>query len=166
MKRRLEQIDQSIARYLSQLDTADRQGPTVPVAKTTRLEEKIAKLREEIDRLNVLNARMMASEDKQISLTDPDARSMATSGKGSGIVGYNVQSAVDTTHHLIVLRRQGNPGLRDGRYHGHTTEADKFDQRPESSSRASCCRPTRAAPFHWPLSAAFSSGSAWLPSMP
>src|SRR3977135_2811309 len=110
MKRRLEQIDESIARYLSQLDTADRQGPTVPEAKTTRLKEKIAKLREEIERLNVLNARMMASEDKHVSLTDPDARSMATSGKGSGIVGYNVQSAVDTTHHLIVAHEVTNVG--------------------------------------------------------
>jgi transposase len=110
MKRRLEQIDESIARYLSQLDTADRQGPTVPEAKTTRLKEKIATLREEIERLKALNARMMASEDKQISLTDPDARSMATSGKGSGIVGYNVQSAVDTTHHLIVAHEVTNVG--------------------------------------------------------
>jgi len=110
MKRRLEQLDESIARYLSQLDTADRQGPTVPEAKTTRLTEKIATLREEIERLNALNARMMASEDKQISLTDPDARAMATSGKGSGIVGYNVQSAVDTTHHLIVAHEVTNVG--------------------------------------------------------
>src|SRR5271169_5323415 len=110
MKRRLEQIDESIARYLAQLDTADRQGPTVPEAKTTRLKEKIAKLREEIERLNALNARMMASEDKQVSLSDPDARSMATSGKGSGIVGYNVQSAVDTTHHLIVAHEVTNVG--------------------------------------------------------
>jgi transposase len=110
MKRRLEQIDESIARYLSQLDTADRQGPTVPEAKTTRLKEKIATLREEIERLNALNALMMASEDKQISLTDPDARSMATSGRGSGIVGYNVQSAVDTTHHLIVAHEVTNVG--------------------------------------------------------
>ena len=89
MKRRLEQIDQSIARYLSQLDTADRQGPTVPEAKTTRLKEKIATLRQEIERLNALNAQMMASEDKQISLTDPDARSMATSGKGSQFRGVH-----------------------------------------------------------------------------
>src|SRR5271155_3350875 len=110
MKRRLEQIDESIARYLSQLDTADRQGPTVPEARTTRLKEKIAKLREEIERLNALNAQMMASEDKQISLTDPDARSMATSGRGSGIVGYNVQAAVDTTHHLIVAHEVSNIG--------------------------------------------------------
>jgi transposase len=110
MKRRLEQIDQSIARYLSQLDTADRQGPAVPEAKTTRLKEKIATLRQEIERLNALNAQMMASEDKQISLTDPDARSMATSGKGSGIVGYNVQCAVDTTHHLIVAHEVTNVG--------------------------------------------------------
>jgi len=100
MQRRLEQIDESIARYLSQLDSADRQGPTVPEAKITRLNEKIATLRQEIQRLNALNAQMMQTEDKQISLTDPDARSMATSGRGSGIVGYNVQVAVDTKHHL------------------------------------------------------------------
>jgi transposase len=110
MKRRLQQIDESIARYLSQLDTADRQGEAVPEAKTMRLKEKIAKLREEIERLNALNTQMMASEDKQISLTDPDARSMATSGKGSGIVGYNVQSAVDTEHHLIITHEVTNVG--------------------------------------------------------
>jgi len=96
MKRRLDQIDESIARYLSQLDSADRQGPSVPEAKITRLKEKIATLREEIGRLNALNAEMMKTADKQISPTDPDARSMATSGRGSGMVGYNVQSAVDT----------------------------------------------------------------------
>jgi Transposase DDE domain len=82
----------------------------VPEAKTARLKEKIATLRQEIERLNALNAQMMASGDKQISLTDPDARSMATSGKGSGIVGYNVQSAVDTTHHLIVAHKVTNVG--------------------------------------------------------
>src|SRR5450432_2592133 len=110
MKRRLEQIDESIKRYLSQLDTADRQGPTVPEAKIARLNEKIATLRQEIQRLNALNARMMLTEDKQISLTDPDARSMATSGRGSGIVGYNVQTAVDTKHHLIVTHEVTNVG--------------------------------------------------------
>ena len=110
MQRRLEQIDESIARYLSQLDSADRQGPMVPEAKITRLNEKIATLRQEIQRLNALNAQMMQTEDKQISLTDPDARSMATSGRGSGIVGYNVQVAVDTKHHLIVMHEVTNVG--------------------------------------------------------
>jgi transposase len=133
MKRRLEQIDESIARYLSQLDTADRQGEAVPEAKTMRLKEKIAKLREEIERLNALNTQMMASEDKQISLTDPDARSMATSGKGSGIVGYNVQSAVDTEHHLIITHEVTNVGT-DRSQLAHvaketkaTLEADNLD---------------------------------------
>src|SRR5476651_33368 len=110
MQRRLAQIDESIARYLSQLDSADRQGEAVPEAKITRLNEKIATLRQEIQRLNALNSDMMQTEDKQISLTDPDARSMATSGRGSGMVGYNVQSAVDTKHHLIVTHEVTNVG--------------------------------------------------------
>jgi transposase len=110
MKRRLERIDESIARYLSQLETADRHGDAVPEAKVARLKSKIEKLKEEIVRLNAINAEMMRSEDKQISLTDPDARSMATSGKDTGIVGYNVQIAVDTQHHLIVAHEVTNVG--------------------------------------------------------
>ena len=81
MKRRLERIDESIARYLAQLETADRQGDAVPEAKVVRLKDKIAKLKEEIARLNAINAEMMKSEDKQISLTDPDALSMATAAR-------------------------------------------------------------------------------------
>ena len=110
MKRRLERIDESIARYLSQLETADRHGDAVPEAKTARLKDKIEKLKEEIVRLNAINVEMIKSEDKQISLTDPDARSMATSGKDTGIVGYNVQIAVDTKHHLIVAHEVTNVG--------------------------------------------------------
>jgi TolA-binding protein len=103
-------FDESIARYLSQLDSADRQGEAIPEAKITRLNEKIATLREEIQRLNGLNTLKMQSEDKQISLTDPDARSMATSGRRSGTVGYNVQSAVDTKRRLIVTHEVTNIG--------------------------------------------------------
>jgi uncharacterized small protein (DUF1192 family) len=84
--------------------------PAVPEAKIARLNEKIATLRQEIQRLNALNAQMMQTEDKQISLTDADARSMATSGRGSGIVGYNVQTAVDTKNHLIVCHEVTNVG--------------------------------------------------------
>jgi transposase len=110
MKRRLEQIDESIARYLAQLETADRHGDAVPEAKVARLKDKIEKLKKEVTRLNAINAEMMRSEDKQISLTDPDARSMATSGKGTGIVGYNVQIAVDTKNHIIVAHEVTNVG--------------------------------------------------------
>jgi transposase len=110
MKRRLERIDESIARYLAQLETADRHGDAVPEAKVARLKDKITKLKEEVTRLNAINAAMMKSEDKQISLTDPDARSMATSGKDTGIVGYNVQTAVDIKNHLIVAHQVTNVG--------------------------------------------------------
>lgn len=103
MARRLKQIEESVARYLHQLDSADRQEPSVAIgARVDRLHEKIDKLHEEMARLKVLEGEMLESPDEQISLTDPDARSMATSGRGSGVVGYNVQAAVEIDHHLIV----------------------------------------------------------------
>jgi transposase len=111
VERRRAQLEESVARYLSQLDTADRQEPSEALAtKTTRLKEKLAKLGEEMQRLDGLEARMLAAPDQQISLTDPDSRSMATSGRGSGVVGYNVQVAVDTEHHLIVTHEVTNVG--------------------------------------------------------
>ena len=79
MKRRLERLDESIARYISQLETADRRGDAVPEARVLRFKDKIAKLRDEIAQLSAINAEMMKSEDKQISLTDPDARSIPIS---------------------------------------------------------------------------------------
>ena len=111
MERRQAQIEESVARYLSQLDTADRQAPSEALAaKTAHLKEKLAKLASEIERLKAIEKAMLASPDQQISLTDPDSRSMATSGRGSGVVGYNVQVAVDTQHHLIVTHEVTNSG--------------------------------------------------------
>ena len=111
MERRLAQIEESVARYLSQLDTADRQEPSEALAaKTAHLKEKLAKLASEVERLKAIEKAMLASPDQQISLTDPDSRSMATSGRGSGVVGYNVQIAVDTQHHLIVTHEVTNTG--------------------------------------------------------
>jgi len=111
MEQRLAQIEESVARYLQQLDSADRQEPSEALkAKTSRLKEKIEKLKEQMQRLEILKVTMLATPDQQISLTDPDARSMATSGRGSGVVGYNVQVAVDTAHHLIITHEVTNVG--------------------------------------------------------
>ena len=111
MERRMAQIEESVARYLQQLDTADRQEPSEALkTKTSSLKEKIEKLKEEMRRLVGLQAAMLATPDQQISLTDPDARSMATSGRGSGVVGYNVQVAVETKHHLIITHEVTNVG--------------------------------------------------------
>ncbi len=103
VERRRKQLEESVARYLSQLDTADLQEPSEALAvKTAHLKEKLAKLDEEMTKLAALEKQMLASPDQQISLTDPDSRSMATSGRGPGVVGYNVQIAADTENHLIV----------------------------------------------------------------
>ena len=103
MKRRMTQIVESVERYIHQLESADRQEQTdAIVMRTKRLKDKIGKLKDEMDRLAGVNEQRRAEPDKQISMTDPDARSMATSGRGSGVVGYNVQAAVDTKHHLII----------------------------------------------------------------
>ena len=111
MDRRMAQIEESVARYLQQLDTADRQEPSEALqTRTERLKGKIAKLKEQMQNLKKLQVQMLAAPDQQISLTDPDARSMATSGRGSGVVGYNVQVAVETKHHLIIAHEVTNIG--------------------------------------------------------
>jgi len=111
VERRRGQLEKSVARYLAQLDTADLQEPSDELAtKTAHLKEKLVKLEDEMQRLAAMEKQMLASPDQQISLTDPDSRSMATSGRGSGVVGYNVQVAVDTKHHLIVAHEVTNDG--------------------------------------------------------
>jgi transposase len=98
MKRRLRDVESAIERYLAQLDETDQTEPAPDDAKT--LQDKVAKLREEMARLKKLEVRMLEAPDQHLSLTDPDARSM--NSRGTGLVGYNVQSAVDAKHHLIV----------------------------------------------------------------
>ncbi len=111
VERRRQQLEESVARYLAQLDTADLQEPSETLAaKTAHLKEKLEKLASEMQKLEAYEKAMLASPDQQISLTDPDCRSMATSGRGSGVVGYNVQVAVDTEQHLIIAHEVTNSG--------------------------------------------------------
>src|ERR1700674_5192413 len=107
---RMEQVDASIARYLRALDRADREENDVAEAKTTRIKDKIAGLRRQMQALKAVQQTVQDAPDQQVSLTDPDARSMATSGKGTATVGCNVQIAVDAQHHLIVAHEVINQG--------------------------------------------------------
>ena len=106
MKRRLKDVESAIERYLAQLDETDQTEPAPDDART--LQDKVAKLREEMARLKKLEVRMLEAPDQQLSLTDPDARSM--NSRGTGVVGYNVQSAVDARHHLIVAHEVSQVG--------------------------------------------------------
>ncbi|GAB3666798.1 IS1182 family transposase [Ramlibacter alkalitolerans] len=110
IQKRQQQIEESIQRYLAALDTADRTQPAELEAKTSRLSEKIEQLRKQMRVLDKVKEQLASQPDGQLSMTDPDARSMATSGRGSGIVGYNVQVAVDAKHHLIVAHEVTNVG--------------------------------------------------------
>ncbi len=109
LKRRMEEIEASISRYLTDLDTADRQEPVIAKAKTERLQDKIAALKAQMKEMRKIEVELSQTPDKQISLTDPDARSMKT--RGTGVVGYNVQTAVDAKHHLIVAHEVTNVGI-------------------------------------------------------
>jgi transposase len=111
VKKRQEQIEDSIKRYLDALDTADRTLPPAEFqARAAHLKDKLRTMRDQMRRMRRIEQRLKNEPDGQLSLTDPDARSMATSGKGSGIVGYNVQVAVDAKHHLIVTHEVTNEG--------------------------------------------------------
>jgi transposase len=109
MKRRMAAINESIERYLTSMDTADRAEPEVAALKKGRLQDKIDALKQQMEQLKAIEAQMNASPDKQVSLTDPDARSMKN--REGGIVGYNVQTAVDAAHHLIVAHEVTNEGV-------------------------------------------------------
>jgi len=126
LKRRLHQVDESIARYLLEMESLDRQESELADDKSQRLSEKIEILKGEIKKLKKHEAALLAAPDQQISLTDPDARSMATSGRGSGMVGYNVQAAVDTENHLIVAHEVTNLG------HDRTQLANMGEQAKEA----------------------------------
>lgn len=112
MKRRAEEIEKSIEHYLRQLDSADQGALAVTEAQTAHLKEKIAALTEEVQQLQVIEIRRSQAPDQQVSLTDPDARSMTT--RGTGVVGYNVQTAVDSRHHLIIAHEVTNVGSDRG----------------------------------------------------
>ena len=129
MKRRLEDVEASIDRYLQRLAEADQVEPAADDAEV--LQAKVGKLRAELQRLKKLEVRMLEAPDKQLSLTDPDARSM--NSRGTGVVGYNVQSAVDSKHHLIIAHEVSNVGsdrsqlATMARQAKDVLEADKLD---------------------------------------
>lgn len=110
IRRRMEQVDASIQRYLGMLDTADRQEGEAATLRTTRLTERLGELRRQMRELEVMEQAVTASPDRQISLTDPDARAMASAGTGTGLVGYNLQAAVDTNSHIVVAHEVLNLG--------------------------------------------------------
>ena len=110
LEQRMKQIDESIERYLQELDTADRTQSADGSHRSQHIQEKLEKLRQQMEYLREIEIQLKQQPDEQLSLTDPDARSMATSGRGTGMVGYNVQASVDTRHHLIVAHEVTNEG--------------------------------------------------------
>ena len=110
IRRRMEQVEASIERYLGLLDTADRQEDEVAQVRTARLGERLEALRRQMRELQEMERMVAVAPDRQISLTDPDARAMASAGKGTGSVGYNLQAAVDADSHIIVAHEVTNVG--------------------------------------------------------
>ncbi len=102
VERRIKAIDKSLDRYLSQLESFDRQDQDIPEIKIEHINKQIDALKNQMKEVKKIEASLDDAPDKQISLTDPDARAMSTNARSSGTVGYNVQTAVDTKHHLIV----------------------------------------------------------------
>ena len=107
VKRRLKKTQANIDRYLAKLDQADQEEPEIREVTAEELKKKIASMEAKMEELKQHEAAVEAHPDKQVSLTDPDARSMMKAGGGS-TVGYNVQTAVDSKHHLIAAHEVTN----------------------------------------------------------
>ena len=120
-KKRMDQVEASIARYMAAMETADRQEGELAQAKSGRLKDKIAQLREQMAAIRALAPVVEAAPDQQLSLIDPDARSMATSGNGTGVVGYNSrrpstrQASPDRGARGHQCRQRPGPAREDGR---------------------------------------------------
>ena len=118
LAKRIATIEATIDRYMKELDLADREqevtGVPVSGAKVARLAQGIDTLKAKLGRLSAIEAQMLASGEAQISLTDPDARAMTSQSHSAYTVGYNVQSVVDTEHHLIVAHEVTNVGIDKG----------------------------------------------------
>jgi hypothetical protein len=124
LKARMQQLEASVARYLDELDRADREPGQLPEARVQHLQQKIATVRAHMQQLARQGEIMRQQDDGQLSMTDPDARSMATHGRGSGVVGYNVQMAVEAAHHLVVAHEVTQEG-HDRHRLASTAEAAK-----------------------------------------
>jgi transposase len=125
IKFRLKQVEAHINQYLKDLDQADQHESHQPTIKTVRLSERLAELKEQMQALQTIEAQSQTTPDKQVVLTDPDARFMATSKSGSGMVAYNVQTAVDTQHHLIVAHEVTNQSTDRGQLTNMSVQAQQ-----------------------------------------
>lgn len=128
IRRRMEQVDASIQRYLGMLDTADRQEGEAAELRTVRLTTRLDALRQQMRELEAMEQAVAASPDRQISLTDPDARAMASAGTGTGLVGYNLQAAVDADSHIVVAHEVINLS------HDRTSLASMGEQAREATA--------------------------------
>ena len=131
LKNRFAQIDKSIDKYLKQIISADRLEAPAAKVKTEWLEHKINKLKKEVERLNKVEAQLESSPDKQISLTDPDSRAMRS--HTAGMIGYNVQTAVDVKHHIIVAHEVTNEGTDRSQLKNMATQAKQVTGHEELS---------------------------------
>jgi len=110
IERRRQKIDESINDYLVEIERVDKLDTQESKNKKMNLKERLAKVRAEAKRLENLEQELLETPDKQISMTDPDARIMATMGRSSVMVGYNVQTVVDAKNHLIIAHEVTNIG--------------------------------------------------------
>ena len=122
LERRLKELDHKVERYLDELDRSDRSEQDSAVDKED-LKQKIEKLKERKGRYEELLKELKSTGQTQISLTDPDSRAMALTPRGE--VSYNVQTAVDQKHHLIVAQEVTNEVLDN---HQLFTMADRTRQ--------------------------------------
>lgn len=110
LARRKAHVEESIARYLAELEEADSAETGLATSRIDHLTERLAALRGRLGELEEIGRQLEAAPDGQISLTDPDARAMATGSDHRGVVGYNVQAAVDTKSHIVVANEVTNRG--------------------------------------------------------
>ena len=98
LRRMLREIDGKIDQYLKALDRQDQQGEEQRVLSPEQLKKKIEQYQQRRAQYEQIKSHLEQSEESQVSLTDPESRSMRV---GHGVeISYNVQIVVDHKHQV------------------------------------------------------------------
>lgn len=126
LKDRMKELDEKIDRYLKELDENDEKESGFPKKSADELQEIIDHFKNRKKVFKRIDKKMKETGETQVSLTDPDSRSMPIGRGHHTEVAYNVQVTVDDKHKLILDHEVTNDVTDQGHLEDMSLRAKKI----------------------------------------